>query len=398
MYGWTTIAKTVCVLLAALFLVPSPSGDEVLELNLETQSTEIPDFDPSILAKEVASLVQINTISDPEQPFHLPPESQKNMKKAHKILEQFYPKLFSKAEKQTVDGFSLLLSLNGSDPLLRPALVMCHLDVVPIEEGTEKDWGVSHGCKSCGPFSGTIHDGFVWGRGALDMKSTCVTFLHAAEQLLRRKQGFSPARTIYFAIGHDEETKGDGHRKIAEKLHADAVELEAVLDEGNPTVKRGSNALSQDFDLALPALAEKGAVSLRLVVNFSAAEAGHAAFPPATGTAITVLAGALERIHAGQPAPTLERPTADLLRAVSAVLPFPASFVLDRLVLPRAACIFPSRGNDWRRGRREEWSIRSELRCLLCAGEEGQKNEGREDRRDQGREGGREGGRRWRER
>ena len=246
------------------------------------------------------------------------------MRKAHKELKKFYPTLFAKASVDTVDEFSLLIKLPGTDPTLRPALVMCHLDVVPIEIGTEQDWGRTHGCSTCGPFSGTQHGGYVWGRGALDMKSTCVAFLHAAERLLKRPEGFSPQRSIYFAIGHDEETSGDGHRTVAEALHAAGVELEVVLDEGNPTMRQGASPLNKNFDLALPALAEKGCVALRLSVNFSAADAGHAAFPPATGTAITVLAAALTRVHDGQPSPTLRRPTEDMLRAVAPALPWPA--------------------------------------------------------------------------
>jgi carboxypeptidase PM20D1 len=206
-----------------------------------------------------------------------------------------------------------------------------------VEEGTESDWGKAHGCVACGPFSGAIHRGYVWGRGALDMKSTCVTFLHAAEQLLKRPRGFSPARSIYLAIGHDEETMGDGHRNIALALKDAGVELEVVLDEGNPTLQRGSIPLNTNFDLAMPALAEKGYLSLHLAVNLSAAEAGHAAYPPPSGTAITILTAALQRILAGQPAPTLRRPIEDLLRAVAPALPAPAAFVVERTVPTAAA-------------------------------------------------------------
>ena len=334
--SWSTMAKVMCAVLAAIVLVKSPSGDELFELDLASISADVPVFDSQQLASEVSSLLKINTISAREEPYHLSPLSQKNMKKAHNVIRTFYPTLFSKVSIETIDEFSLLLKLPGTDPSLRPALVMCHLDVVPVEEGTEGDWGKAHGCASCGPFSGALHGGYVWGRGALDMKSTCVTFLHAAEKLLTRPQGFSPERSIYLAIGHDEETMGDGHRKIAQALEQAGVQLEAVLDEGNPTMQRGSSPLNAGFDLALPALAEKGYLSLHLAVNLSAHEAGHAAFPPASGTAITILAAALQRIHAGQPAPTLRRPTEDLLKAVAHALPAPAGFILDRTVPPAA--------------------------------------------------------------
>lgn len=47
----------------------------------------------------------------------------------------------------------------GTDPSLKPMLLIGHLDVVPIEPGTENRW-------SEGPFSGKVSGGFIWGRGA----------------------------------------------------------------------------------------------------------------------------------------------------------------------------------------------------------------------------------------
>ena len=51
---------------------------------------------------------------------------------------------------------SLLFSVPGSDPALKPAMILCHLDVSPIEEGSESAW--THP-----PFSGHVDDTFVWG-------------------------------------------------------------------------------------------------------------------------------------------------------------------------------------------------------------------------------------------
>ena len=93
------------------------------------------------------------------------------------------------------------------------------MDVVPIEAGTEADWGAQAGCPDCSPFSGKIFEGAVWGRGALDMKTFCVGFLHAADALVRRPHGFHPARTVLLALGHDEEKGGmNGHGAIASLL------------------------------------------------------------------------------------------------------------------------------------------------------------------------------------
>jgi carboxypeptidase PM20D1 len=60
----------------------------------------------------------------------------------------------------------------------------------------------------------------VWGRGALDVKVTLMQQLEAVELLLR--QGHTPARTLYFAFGHDEEV-GGGSGAALQRLCAGGV-------------------------------------------------------------------------------------------------------------------------------------------------------------------------------
>jgi carboxypeptidase PM20D1 len=52
-----------------------------------------------------------------------------------------------------------------------------HYDVVPVELGTEDDWGHP-------AFSGTVVDGYVWGRGAIDDKRGLIAVLEGVEALL----------------------------------------------------------------------------------------------------------------------------------------------------------------------------------------------------------------------
>jgi carboxypeptidase PM20D1 len=99
-------------------------------------------------------------------------------------------------QRETVGPHSLLYTWRGRDPALEPMLLVGHLDVVPVEPGTEGRWHEA-------PFSGRIADGVAWGRGAIDNKSAVLGTLEAAEMLLA--EGFRPARTVYLAYGHDEE-------------------------------------------------------------------------------------------------------------------------------------------------------------------------------------------------
>lgn len=83
-----------------------------------------------------------------------------------------------------VSKFSLLLKWQGSDTEKRPALFISHQDVV--DAGPENRWTHS-------PFSGAIADGYVWGRGSLDVKVTLTAMLEAVDHLLsQRYVAFSP--------------------------------------------------------------------------------------------------------------------------------------------------------------------------------------------------------------
>ncbi len=63
---------------------------------------------------------------------------------------------------ETVNNYSLLYGIKGSDSTLKPYLLCSHLDVVPVEADK---WEVK-------PFSGSIKDGFIYGRGSIDVKNT----------------------------------------------------------------------------------------------------------------------------------------------------------------------------------------------------------------------------------
>ena len=73
-------------------------------------------------------------------------------------LEETFPALHSRLQKEVIGNHSLLFTWKGLDTDLKPVLVMAHMDVVPAETGQWKH----------PPFSGAIADGYVWGRGALD--------------------------------------------------------------------------------------------------------------------------------------------------------------------------------------------------------------------------------------
>ncbi|WP_152531268.1 M20/M25/M40 family metallo-hydrolase [Mycobacterium sp. UM_CSW] len=86
--------------------------------------------------------------------------------------------------------------LPGADSSRGALLIHGHLDVVPAEPA---DWTVH-------PFSGAIRDGFVWGRGAVDMKDMVGMMIVVARQL--KRAGIVPPRDLVFAFVADEEHGG----------------------------------------------------------------------------------------------------------------------------------------------------------------------------------------------
>jgi acetylornithine deacetylase/succinyl-diaminopimelate desuccinylase-like protein len=87
--------------------------------------------------------------------------------------------------------------LKGADSSRGALMLHGHLDVVPAEAS---DWSVH-------PFSGALEDGYVWGRGAVDMKDM-VGMLIAVARAFKRS-GTVPPRDLVFAFVSDEEAGGN---------------------------------------------------------------------------------------------------------------------------------------------------------------------------------------------
>ena len=183
----------------------------------------------------------------------------------HKFLERAYPKVFSQLEKRIYSNYSILLKWKGvNNTPHNPILFMAHMDVVPI--GNYEQWKNP-------PFSGNIDNDYIWGRGALDNKSSLIAILESIEHLLN--SGFSPNRDIYLAFGHDEENSGTrGNAVIADSLASEGVYFDMVIDEGS--VITDGMIPNLDKPVAIVGVAEKGYASFELLCNH---ESGHSSMP-----------------------------------------------------------------------------------------------------------------------
>ena len=200
----------------------------------------------------------------------------------HELIRSSYPNVMRCGSFESV-GRSVLISIPGSDLSLRPALFMSHLDVVPVIPGTENDW--THDA-----FSGDIADGYIWGRGTLDIKNQVFGVLEATEYLLAH--GMRPQRGLYLAFGEDEETFNTGAKAIADLLKSRGVTLEFLLDEGGGTILSGADYGAPDHFVSLINTMEKGYADLELSVR----SAGGHSSRPFGGTSLGILSEAIGSI------------------------------------------------------------------------------------------------------
>ncbi len=231
-----------------------------------------------------------------------------------RYLEESFPKVHAKLAREIVNGHSLLFTWNGEDRAAKPVLLIGHMDVVPIEPGTETLW--SHR-----PFSGDVADGFVWGRGTLDDKVSVLAILEAVEILVSR--GFQPGPTILLAFGHDEEIGGTtGAAKIAELLKSRGIRVAYALDEGSVITEGIIPGLKPRG--ALIGIAEKASASVELV---AVSPGGHSSMPPPQ-TAAGIVAAAVAALETHPMPAAIDGPTARLFDCLAPEMPFGSRLAL----------------------------------------------------------------------
>ena len=218
------------------------------------------------------------------------------------IMDSF-PAVMAAADTEVV-GRSLLIHIPGRDESLKPVLFMSHLDVVGVEAGTEGDWTYP-------PFSGALAEGYIWGRGSLDIKNQVFAELEAAEYLLH--QGRQPERGVYLAFGEDEETFNTGSLAMAQLLESRGVELEFLLDEGGGNIEDGAIYGAPGVMTCGIHLAEKGYADLSIRAR---GQGGHSS-NPFGGSSMEHLARAITAVCDTAQAAEMPEALAQCLRAVA---------------------------------------------------------------------------------
>jgi acetylornithine deacetylase/succinyl-diaminopimelate desuccinylase-like protein len=177
---------------------------------------------------------------------------------------------------------------------------MVYLGHVDTVLAAAEDW--SHD-----PWSGEVADGFLWGRGSLDMKSQVAAEAVAAASLAR--EGWRPARgALKLVFVADEETGGEVGARWLTEQHPDKVRCDLLLNEGG-----GSSfgyAGTRHYGVCC---GEKGIFRLRLTAMGTA---GHASLPRTGDNALLKLAPVLQRLGEAQPEYTLTEAPGLLIEAL----------------------------------------------------------------------------------
>ncbi|MCS6773204.1 MAG: M20/M25/M40 family metallo-hydrolase [Anaerolineae bacterium] len=167
-----------------------------------------------------------------------------------------------------------------------PLLLYFHTDVVPVERDK---WTVD-------PFGGVVRDGYVYGRGAIDMKGIgamqLAVFLEIANAVRQGK--LTPRRDLILAATADEESDANQGIGVLAEKHPDLLQAEYALSEFG-----GFSAHINGKRFYPIQAAEKGNVWMRIIAH---GQPGHASIPTPEN-AVVKLASALAKLaHARFPA------------------------------------------------------------------------------------------------
>lgn len=241
---------------AALYTPKKVKLDERMEENVNADR----------MIANVSKAIQFRTVSNADESK----TDWAEFDRFHTFLDEAYPLIAEKLEKETIGKANLMYRWKGKNPDLDPIALLGHQDVVPVSPGTEDDW--EHP-----PYDGFNDGEFIWGRGAMDMKNHLIGVMEAVETLL--EEGFEPERDVYLLFGQDEEVVASeeaGAKDIMETLRARGIHLDAVLDEGGAILPVNVKGVIQK-NLAGIGIAEKGYCDVEVSLEH---KGGHSSQPP----------------------------------------------------------------------------------------------------------------------
>ena len=211
------------------------------------------------------------------------------------------------------DRMNLITRIEGEDKSLAPLLLSAHLDVVPADP---KDWRYP-------PFAGERQEGFIWGRGAIDMKNMVIMSMWVMKLLKRINKPLQ--RTVIFAAVADEETGCHHGSHWLVDHHADKIKAGYMISEV------GGFSLDIKGQRFYPIqVAEKGQVSIKMRAY---GQQGHGSMPK-KNSANALLSKAISQLEKSRLPKHITNIQSDFIEGVSEHLSFPINKVFPFLLSP----------------------------------------------------------------
>ena len=227
-------------------------------------------------------LIKINTVNPPG-----------NELEAAKYLQKVFEREgISSSIYESSPGRGNLVARIPGNGQGRPLVLLAHLDVVAANPA---QW--SHP-----PFAAEIADGFLWGRGAIDMKGMLA--METMAMLLLKRSGQAPGREVILAAAADEEAgSGHGVEWLLKQDIPGLSQAEYVINEG------GEGKIDNGIPVYACQNGEKGVLWVKMKVHGTP---GHASMP-SKDNAIVRMAVLLNRIGRYKPTVTLSKTTREFL-------------------------------------------------------------------------------------
>ncbi|OWZ36180.1 vacuolar protein [Cryptococcus neoformans c8] len=284
----------------------------------------------NLAAKRLSKAVQIDTVAYDDMPMDTTdPAFDKHFVFA-RFIEHEYPKLILDLKHEVINNHGHLFTWEGSNPNLKPIMLMAHIDTVPVPPETLGQWKYL-------PFEGAItQDGtpdtpgtWIWGRGSSDCKNSLLGIYGAVERLI--SEGYKPERTVIISNGFDEEVGGArGAAAIAKVLEERYGKhgVAFLVDEGVTGILEYYGA-----SVALFGMAEKGSVNVKVKIE---SLGGHSSVPP-RHTGIGVISRILTKLEDNPFPPILtpETPFFKFLACMSEYAPLVPEFIKTKIKHPK---------------------------------------------------------------
>ena len=284
---------------------------------VESQPLPQEEINTERYRKNLSKAIQFKTISNRNSEL----VDWNEFEKFHKFLEESYPLVHQKLEKEIVPPANLIFRWKGTKENLKPIALLAHQDVVPISKGTEQDW--EHG-----PFEGYDDGEFIWGRGTIDMKNHLIAVMESVEALL--EDGFEPERDVYLLFGDNEEVVANaenGAHDIMMTLKNRGIELDSIVDEGGAIIPVNVPGVLNNKYLIGVGIAEKGYSDIEIVAT---GKGGHSSQPP-KHNALGELACAIKALEDNQFKSSFNQLMNDLMDAIARECTYPVRLITCNL-------------------------------------------------------------------